>query len=237
MVITSSHVKKGAIIIIGIIITGIVLPLIVNQMQKKIDAIEEKQEIISTEPPTEMHLEIAETSEAMIEETALPQIIPTEESTEVTSSPETIPPDYTTGITVLKTAFDADGVEILTDDSRSFKMKGKTYTTGVIFSKTDDLLGYGANDLFMGFSCQVSVNVEDINILHFRIGHVDNQNGTSCKLGIFLDGGNASDVIDLSSNMRIMDYTLDVSDAQSVQFIRNFDLGGGVYALTDFYAE
>ena len=59
-------------------------------------------------------------------------------------------------------------------------------------------------------------NTENVDTLSFTIGHVDNTTLSSATMTIYLDG-KGEDEIALSSNMNLMEYTLDVSNTSVVR--------------------
>ncbi|MBR1507164.1 MAG: S-layer homology domain-containing protein [Eubacterium sp.] len=113
----------------------------------------------------------------------------------------------------------------LSDDKRNaFKMNGRTYYNGMIFS------GYYTND------CDASFNVENVNTLSFTVGHVDDSAESNSEIEIYYDN-KYNDSIVLSSHMPLVNMTLDVTDVSVVRFRMTTSNGSGVYGIADFKVD
>lgn len=104
-----------------------------------------------------------------------------------------------------------------------FYMNGRGYYQGLVFSDV-----YG--------NSTVNYNVENINLISFTIGHVDNTGDTRTTVKLYLDD-NEVDSIDLFWNMPLKKYNLDVSNAKVLRIVVPRSGWGGdecSYAFAEF---
>lgn len=92
----------------------------------------------------------------------------------------------------------------------SFRMSGRIYTQGIVFTGA-------SNDMENNAVSTVTYDVSAFSTISFTVGHVDNTVLNSGTLTVSKDGQEADSVF-LSYNITAREYTLDVSDAQSVTF-------------------
>ncbi len=131
-------------------------------------------------------------------------------------------PEFETPEKFLKAGFNSNNTTTYAGNSKtdSFDMNGRTYYQGVVFN--------GGNR----YSYE-QFNVENVDSLSFTVGHIDNSYLESGTMTIYLDG-KETDTIELTSNMNLRDYTLDVSDASVVRFyVDAKDYNNNAYAIAD----
>lgn len=114
-------------------------------------------------------------------------------------------PSYDSPESFLSSGFNASNMTVYDGSSKTkfFEMNGRTYYQGLVF-KGSDRYSYA------------QFNTENVDTLSFTIGHVDNTTLSSATMTIYLDG-KGEDEIALSSNMNLMEYTLDVSNTSVVR--------------------
>lgn len=115
------------------------------------------------------------------------------------------------------------------DKSTSFKMNGRTYYQGMMFS--------GGASYNQTNESLVSLNVENYKTLKFTAGHIDNTTRKDATVTVYRD--NVKDeaaTMSLNSTMKLKDYTLDVADTKVLRFYveRGAD---SAYAFADFSAD
>ncbi|MBP0976566.1 MAG: hypothetical protein J6P89_00085, partial [Oscillospiraceae bacterium] len=134
-------------------------------------------------------------------------------------------PEYKNSAALMTSSYDAyrttafDGLSAAT----SFSMSGRKYRQGFV-------LGDGSYAEGSAFS----LNVENLKTLTFDLGHVDNSETGTSTLEIKLDNETV-DKVALSYNMPITSYTLDVSKAKNVRFIKTGSQSK--YAMGDLVAD
>lgn len=92
----------------------------------------------------------------------------------------------------------------------SFRMSGRSFTRGIVFTGA-------SNDYETNAVSAVTYDVSAFSSISFTVGHLDNTALNSGTLSVIKDGTEADSVF-LSYNITAREYTLDVSDAQSVTF-------------------
>lgn len=92
----------------------------------------------------------------------------------------------------------------------SFRMSGRTYTQGIVFTGA-------SNDLETNAVSSVTYDVSAFSTISFTVGHLDNTVLNSGTLTVIKDGTEADSVF-LSYNITAREYSLDVSEAESVTF-------------------
>ena len=117
----------------------------------------------------------------------------------------------TTSDEFLQSATDLSGTTVYTglSDSSNFNMNGRTYYQGLVF---DDTYYSSSN------TSSVTFNVSDISEFACTIGHVDNSSRDSATVKVYLDDI-LQDEFDLTSNMPLQLYDLDVSDSATLEFV------------------
>ena len=130
---------------------------------------------------------------------------------------------YDSAEAFMKTGYDVSRTTVYdgTAAVAPFKVNGRRMYQGMVFSGN-----YSSED------SEISFNVEDAKELRFSIGHVDDYGFNGGKLYIYCDNF-CYETLDLTWQMPISTYTLDVTDASNVRLF--FDREGGTsFALTDF---
>ena len=115
------------------------------------------------------------------------------------------------------------------DKSTSFKMNGRTYYQGLMFSG-----GASYNETN---SSLVSLNVENYKTLRFTAGHIDNTTRKDATVTVYRDNVKDEEAtIALNSTMKLKDYTLDVAYTKVLRFYveRGAD---SAYAFADISAD
>ena len=111
------------------------------------------------------------------------------------------------------------------DKSQSFKMNGRTYYQGLVFSG-----GASYNETNASL---FTVNTENVSRLRFTAGHIDNAARKNATVKIYRDNvhDEAEDIV-LTPDMALKEYELDVSDTKCL--LLWIDRGGdSVYAFGD----
>lgn len=92
----------------------------------------------------------------------------------------------------------------------SFKMNGRTYYQGLLFRGEN-----GHQNI-----SEVSFNTENLSTISFTMGHVDNTDSATATISVYLDD-KKEDEFNLTADMVVREYTIDVSNASTLRFYIN----------------
>lgn len=122
---------------------------------------------------------------------------------------ECIIPTYQDDTDLIHNAFNGSSYQEYdgADSSEFFTINELNYDTGITFSG-------GSYDNKTGL---VSLNVEKMNLLSFQIAHVDDTASKDCTMRVYVDN-ELTEMLKLSADMPLSDYTIDVSKANLLQF-------------------
>ena len=134
-------------------------------------------------------------------------------------------PEYASDEEFIQDGFAKESVSIYDGKSQAvnFSMNGTAYNQGFLFS--------GGASYNSTNTSRIYFNTENVSEFSCKIGHVDDSTQKDAKIDIYLDN-ELSETLQLTSDMKILNYTLDTSSASNLAIIvtRN---GDSQYAMAD----
>ena len=138
---------------------------------------------------------------------------------------ECVIPEYGSGEELLLDGFAIESATIYDGKSQSktFDINGTSYDQGILFS--------GGSNYNTTNTSRFYFNSENISEFSCKIGHIDNSTQKDAEIDVYLDNV-LSDTLTLTSEMDVLNYSLDTSNVSNVAFIVTRK-GDSQYAMAD----